>query len=124
MTGYGTDILKSLKRSEESRACIDERKAVGDTGREARKYCRTQYGSRIGNIGRQLGISPQLADRVKANPFDQSKQIRNTPSMGGTVNEFAFGGGSPKPVTSGFNFLYLIPLVLFIPAIRKLIGFK
>ncbi len=126
MTEFGTDILKALKRTDDSRSCIDAKRREGKSGREARKECREVYGSRLGNVGRQLGISPQLAGRVYANAQDQAKFLRNTPKGNGTANSFAFGGGGIAPSTksAGFNLWYLLPLVLFVPAIRKLIGIK
>ena len=58
--------------------------------------------------------------------FDQARSLAQTPSQMGTVNEFAFGGsgGSTDTMKAGFNVWYLLPLVLFLPAVRKLIGIK
>ena len=73
--GYG--MLKNLpgviQRSPESRACIDQKKAEGKSGRQARKECRDQYGSRLGNAGRKLGILPQQAKGLTVSQFAQQQ---------------------------------------------------
>ena len=121
-------MLKNLpgivKRSASSRACIDNKKSQGASSSQSRKECRQVYGSRLGNAGRQLGILPKQSARVRANSYQQTRSLSVTPSKLGTVNEFAFGGGSSKSVEAGFNVWYLLPLVLFLPAVRKLIGIK
>ncbi len=115
-----------VKRSSDSRSCIDAKKRQGASGSQARKECRQVYGSRLGNAGRQLGILPQRDKTVRANMFDQARSLVQTPSKMGTVNEFAFGGsgGTTDTMKAGFNVWYLLPLVLFLPAVRKLIGIK
>jgi hypothetical protein len=126
MTGFGTDILKTLKRSKDSRDCISAKRRSGATGSEARKECRDIYGSRLGNAGRQLGIVPEKVQPVRANAFDQARSLRQTPSKMGTVNEFAFGGssGGTDVVKSGFSYWYLLPLLFFVPQVRKFLGLK
>lgn len=124
--GMLKNIPGIVKRSSDSRACIDTKKRQGASGSQARKECRQVYGSRLGNAGRQLGILPKQSARVQANRFEQARSLADTPSKLGTVNEFAFGGmgGSTDTVKAGFNVWYLLPLVLFLPAVRKLIGIK
>jgi hypothetical protein len=114
-----------LKRTADSRACIDS-KSQTMSRREARRECRDIYGSRLGNAGRKLGILPQEAKGLSVSQFAQKQARANTPNKMGmsTQQEFAFGGGSPTAVKGGFNMWYLIPLVLFIPGIQKLIGIK
>lgn len=118
-------MLKMLGRSSDSKQCIANAKSQGATGKEARRSCRTQYGSRLGNAGRSLGILPKKSQGISVSTFAQQQFLNRTPSQSGTINEFAFGGGNGTQVKkAGFNYLYLIPLVLFVPALRKLIGFK
>jgi hypothetical protein len=118
-----------LQRSPESRECIDSKKAMGLSGRQARQECRDQYGSRLGNAGRKLGILPQQAKGLSVSQFAQKQVRQNTPSKYGMTNEqiiFPSGGSSTGNgvMKGGFNYFYLIPLVLFFPAVRKLIGLK
>ena len=129
----GLGMLKNLpgvlQRSPESRQCIDSKKAMGLSGRQARQECRDQYGSRLGNAGRKLGILPQQAKGLNVSQFVQKQVRQNTPSKFGMTNEqiiFPSGGSSTGGgvMKGGFNYLYLIPLVLFFPAVRKLIGLK
>ena len=121
----GLGMLTAFKRSTESKQCIADAKSGGASGREARRVCRDQYGSRLGNAGRKLGILPQEAKGINVSQYAQKRFLNNSPSNLGMSNEqFAFGGDTGTVRTAGFNYLYLIPLVLFIPAIRKLIGFK
>tara|TARA_E500000331_G_scaffold265551_1_gene256756 strand:- start:364 stop:786 length:423 start_codon:yes stop_codon:yes gene_type:complete len=120
--GMLKNLPSFLKRSAGSRACIDTKKSQGISGKQARQECRQIYGSRLGNAGRQLGILPKQSARVQANRFEQARSLADTPSKLGTVNEFAFGGasGSTDSVKAGFNYLYLLPLLLFVPQIQKL----
>lgn len=125
----GLGMLKNfgtaLKRSPESRACIDGKKASGLSGKQARQQCRTQYGSRLGNAGRQLGILPEELRGVSVSQLVQKSSIKNTPSKFGTVNEAfglggGFNGGTIQAKKGGFNFLYLLPLLFIVPQIQKL----
>ena len=129
-TGLG--MLKNLPsvlgRSADSRACIDQKKAQGKSGRQARAECRDIYGSRLGNAGRKLGILPQQAKGLSVSQFAQQQVRQNTPSKFGMTNEqiiLPSGGSSTGGVMkSGINPLfYLIGLVVFLPTVRKFIGF-
>ncbi len=130
-TGLG--MLKNLPsvigRSADSRACIDQKKAQGKSGRQARAECRDIYGSRLGNAGRKLGILPQQAKGLTVSKFAQQQVRQNTPSKFGMTNEqivlpsggSGTGGGMMK---SGINPLfYLIGLVVFLPTIKKYFKF-
>jgi len=129
-TGLG--MLKNLpgivQRSADSRACIDQKKAQGKSGRQARAECRDVYGSRLGNAGRKLGILPQQAKGLSVSQFAQQQVRQNTPSKFGMTNEqivlpsggSSTGGGAMK---SGINPLFLIGAVFFIPGVRKFFGF-
>lgn len=125
----GLGMLKKvgslLKRSDESRQCIDNKKAQGLSGRQARQECRDRYGSRLGNAGRKLGILPQEAKGLNVSQFVQQKVRANTPNKFGMTNEQFIlpGGGSGTGngvARGGFNYLYLLPLLLFVPQIQKL----
>ncbi len=127
--GYG--MLKNLpgvlQRSSDSRACIDQKKAKGKSGREARQECRDIYGSRLGNAGRKLGILPQQAKGLSVSQFAQQQVRANTPNRFGMTNEQiilpSLGGNTGnQTVKSGFNPLLLLGLVFFIPGVRKFIG--
>ena len=129
-TGLG--MLKNLPsvlgRSADSRACIDQKKAQGKSGSQARAECRDIYGSRLGNAGRKLGILPQQAKGLSVSQFAQQQVRQNTPSKFGMTNEqivlplggSSTGGGMMK---SGINPLFLIGGLLFIPGVRKFLGF-
>ena len=133
--GLGTFALKAatafggkldvFKRSQDSRDCIDTKKAQGKTGRQARKECREQYGSRLGNAGRQLGILPAGSQGVKVNQFLQKQSIKNTPSQMGTVNEFAIPSYPDRVKKAGGNYttILLIGLGVLAFANRKIFGF-
>jgi len=122
----GLGMLKNfgsaLKRTPESRACIDQKKAQGLSGGQARKQCRQQYGSRFGNAGRSLGILPEELKGVSVSQFAQQQSLKRTPNKMGTVSEqFLFPSNSSNMATKGgFNYLYLLPLLLFVPQIQKL----
>ena len=128
----GLGMLKNLpgvlRRSPQSRACIDQKKAEGKSGRVARQECREQFGSRLGNAGRKLGILPQQAKGLTVSEFAQQQVRQNTPSKFGMTNEqivlpsggSSTGGGMVK---SGFNPLFLVAGLLFIPQVRKFLGF-
>ena len=129
IASQGLGMLKKvgslLKRSDESRQCIDNAKSQGASGREARQVCRDRYGSRLGNAGRKLGILPQEAKGLKVSQFAQKLVRGNTPNKFGMTNEQFIlpGGGSGTGngvMKSGFNYLYLLPLLLFVPQIQKL----
>ena len=125
--GGALGMLKMFSRSPGSKQCIADAKSQGATGREARQGCRSEYGSRLGNAGRSLGILPKEAKGISVSRFAQQQFLNRTPSQSGTINEFAFpSGGGTQVKTAGFNFQwwYILPLVLFVPALRKLIGFK
>jgi len=132
IAGEALGMLKNLpgafRRSADSRACIDLKKAQGKSGRQARAECREIYGSRLGNAGRKLGILPQQAKGLSVSQFAQKQVRQNTPSKFGMTNEQIIlpGGGSSTGgvMKSGINPLfYLIGLVVFLPTIRKFIGF-
>ena len=129
-TGLG--MLKNLpgivQRSADSRACIDQKKAQGKSGRQARAECREIYGSRLGNAGRKLGILPQQAKGLSVSQFAQQQVRQNTPSKFGMTNEqivLPSGGSSTGSgvMKSGINPLFLIGAVFFIPGVRKFFGF-
>ena len=129
----GLGMLKqfgsALKRSPESRACIDRKKASGLSGKQARTECRSQYGSRFGNAGRSLGILPEELKGLSINQVIQKESLRNSPARYGTVGEtFGLGQGGGFGGTTnmqakkgGFNLLFLLPLLLFVPQIQKLV---
>lgn len=127
--GLGTfkNIGSALRRSPESRACIDNKKAMGKSGRQAREECREIYGSRLGNAGRKLGILPQQAKGLKVNQFAQQAFRANTPNKLGMTNEqfiLPSGGASTGngAVRGGFNPLLLVGLLFFLPPVRKIFG--
>mgnify|MGYP001322376866 FL=1 len=129
-TGLG--MLKNLpgivQRSADSRACIDQKKAQGKSGRQARAECRDIYGSRLGNAGRKLGILPQQAKGLSVSQFAQKQFRQNTPSKFGMTNEqivLPLGGSSTGNgvMKSRINPLFLIGGLLFIPGVRKFLGF-
>lgn len=126
----GLGMLEGLKgvvqRTPESRACIDNLKSKGKTGREARRECRKVYGSRLGNAGRQLGILPQEAKGLNVSQFAQKKLLSNTPNKMGMVNEQLIVGtnGTTPLRKGGFQAWWLLlGLLFFVPDIRKQIGF-
>ena len=132
MASVGYGMLKNLpgvlQRSPESRECIDSKKAMGLSGRQARQECRDEYGSRLGNAGRKLGILPQQAKGLSVSQFAQKQVRQNTPSKFGMTNEqivFPSGGSSTGNgvIKSGFNPLFLVAGLLFIPGVRKFLGF-
>ena len=101
---------------------------MGKSGRQARQECRDQYGSRLGNAGRKLGILPQQAKGLSVSQFAQKQVKQNTPSKFGMTNEqiiFPSGGSSTGGgvMKSGFNPLFLAVGLLFIPGVRKFLGF-
>jgi len=118
-------VGKLLKRSDDSRNCIDNAKAQGFSGKEARQQCRDRYGSRLGNAGRKLGILPQEAKGLSVSQFTQQAVRSNTPSKFGMTNEqfiLPSGGSSTGNgvMKGGFNFLYLLPLLFLLPGVQKL----
>ena len=121
----GGQILDLLKRSPESRACIDQKKAQGKSGREARRECKKKFGSRLGNAGRSLGILPEALKGVSVSQFLQKKSIKNTPSQMGTVNEFAIPSYPSGAKKAGGNYMTVILLGLgvLLFANRKFLGF-
>ena len=125
-TGLGMlrNVGSAFKRSPESRQCIDEQKAMGKSGREARQVCRDRYGSRLGNAGRKLGILPQEAKGVKVSQFAQDQFKRSIPNkLGMTSEQIVFPGGSTTTRKSGFNPIFLLFAIPFIPGVRKFFGF-
>ena len=127
----GIGMLKNLpsvlRRSPDSRACIDNKKAQGLSGRQARRECRDLYGSRLGNAGRKLGILPQQAKGLSVSQFVQQKVRANTPNKFGMTNEqfiLPSGGASTGNgvVRGGFNPLLLVGLLFFLPPVRKIFG--
>ena len=129
-TGLGMlrNLPSVLGRSADSRACIDQKKAQGKSGRQARAECRDIYGSRLGNAGRKLGILPQQAKGLSVSQFAQQQVRQNTPSKFGMTNEqivLPLGGSSTGNgvMKSGINPLFLIGGLLFIPGVRKFLGF-
>tara|TARA_Y100001973_G_C5134208_1_gene299419 strand:+ start:257 stop:688 length:432 start_codon:yes stop_codon:yes gene_type:complete len=126
--GMLKNLPSILKRSADSRACIDNKKAQGLSGRQARRECRDLYGSRLGNAGRKLGILPQQAKGLSVSQFAQQKVRGNTPSKFGMTNEQFIlpGGGSSTGsgvAKAGFNPLLIGIGLLFIPGVRKFLGF-
>jgi hypothetical protein len=115
----------ALKRTQDSRDCIDFKKAQGKTGKQARKECRDQFGSRLGNAGRQLGILPQDSQRLRVNKFLQKQSIKNTPSQMGTVNEFSIPSYPDRVKKAGGNYMtvLLLGLGVLLFANRKFLGF-
>ena len=125
-TGIGMlqNIRSAVKRSSESRQCIDEQRSIGKSGREARQVCRDRYGSRLGNAGRKLGILPQQAKGVKVSQFAQDQFKKSIPNkLGMTSEQIVFPGGSTTTRKSGFNPIFLLFAIPFIPGVRKFLGF-
>ena len=125
--GMLKNLPSILKRSPESRACIDNKKAQGLSGQQARRECRDLYGSRLGNAGRKLGILPQQAKGLSVSQFVQQKVRANTPNKFGMTNEqfiLPSGGASTGNgvVRGGFNPLLLVGLLFFLPPVRKIFG--
>ena len=125
--GMFKNIGSALRRTPESRACIDNKKAMGKSGRQARQECREIYGSRLGNAGRALGITPQQAKGLKVSQFAQQAVRGKTPSAFGMTNEqiiLPSGGSSTGNgvVRGGFNPLLLVGLLFFLPPVRKIFG--
>ena len=122
--GMLRNVGTALKRSPESRQCIDEQKAMGKSGREARQVCRDRYGSRLGNAGRKLGILPQEAKGVNVSQFAQDQFKRSIPNkLGMTSEQIVFPSGSTTARKGGFNPIFLLFAIPFIPAVRKFLGF-
>ena len=126
--GMFKNIGSALRRTPESRACIDNKKAMGKSGRQARQECREIYGSRLGNAGRQLGITPQQAKGLSVNQFAQQAVRAKTPSKFGMTNEqfiLPSGGASTGNgvARARFNPLLIGIGLLFIPGVRKFLGF-
>ena len=133
--GLGTFALKAvsslkgqlgvLKRTQQSRDCIDSKNAQGISGRQARRECREQFGSRLGNAGRQLGILPAGSQGVSVSQFLQKQSIKNTPSQMGTVNEFAIPSYPNGVKKAGGNYMtvLLLGLGVLLFANRKFFGF-
>ena len=122
--GMLRNLGSALKRSPESKQCISEQKSAGLSGRQARKVCRDRYGSRLGNAGRKLGILPQEAKGVKVSQFAQNQFKKNIPNkIGMTSEQIVFGNGSMQPKQGGFNPLFLLLALPFIPGVRKFLGF-
>ena len=116
--------LSVLKRSKESRECIDSKKAQGKTGRQARKECRKQYGSRFGNAGRALGILPKELKGVSVSQFLNKRSIKNTPDPMGTVNQGIIPSMGVKKATPNYTMTFLlIGLAVLGFANRKFLGF-
>jgi len=122
----GTGFMKligQVRRSPEKRQCIQDQKTAGASGREARQYCRQQYGSGIGNLGRSLGLTGKKEGRIQQRPifpaFDKTNGAYMSPS-GMAIPT----GGVRTAGLGAFQWWWLLPIVLFVPGIRKLIGFK
>ena len=125
--GMFKNIGSALRRTPESRACIDNKKAQGLSGRQARKECREIYGSRLGNAGRALGITPQQAKGLSVSQFAQQAVRGKTPNKFGMTNEqFILPSGGANTgngvVRGGFNPLLLVGLLFFLPPVRKIFG--
>ena len=120
----GTGFMKfigQVRRSPEKRQCIADQKQAGASGREARQFCRQQYGSGIGNLGRSLGLTGKKQGRIKQRPIFPAFDNSNNMSPSG----MAMPTGGPRTAGLGaFQWWWLLPIVLFVPAIRKLIGLK
>ena len=122
--GMLRNVGSALKRSSESKQCIAEQKAAGLSGSQARKVCRDRYGSRLGNAGRKLGILPQQAKGVSVSQFAQNQFKKNIPNkIGMTSEQFVFPNGQLQPRQGGFNPLFLLLALPFIPGVRKFLGF-
>jgi len=116
--------LSALKRTKESRDCIDSKKAQGKTGREARKECRKIYGSRFGNAGRALGILPEALKGVSVSQFLNKRSVKNTPDPMGTVNQGIIPSMGVKKASPNYNMTFLlIGLGVLAFANRKIFGF-
>ena len=120
----GTGFMKligQVRRSPEKRQCIQDQRQAGATGREARRFCRQQYGSGIGNLGRSLGLTGEREGRIKQRPIFPAFDKSNGALMSPTSLAMPTGG---VRTAGAFQWWWLLPLILFVPAIRKQIGFK
>jgi len=122
----GTGFMKligQVRRSPEKRQCISDQKQAGASGRKAREFCRDKYGSGIGNLGRSLGLTGKKEGRIQQRPmfpaFDKSNGAYMSPSSMAVPT-----GGVRTAGAGAFQWWWLLPIVLFVPGIRKLIGFK
>ena len=122
----GTGFMKligQVRRSPEKRQCISDQKQAGASGREARQFCRQQYGSGIGNLGRSLGLTGKKEGRIQQRPIFPAFDKSNGAYM--SASGMAMPTGGPRTAGAGtFQWCWLLPIVLFVPAIRKLIGLK
>ncbi len=121
----GMDFMKiigQVRRSPEKRQCIQDQKQAGASGREARQYWREQYGSGIGNLGRSLGLTGKREGRIKQRPIFPAFDKTSGSSMSPTG--FAMPTGTRTAGAGAFQWWWLLPIVLFVPGIRKLIGIK
>jgi len=120
----GTGFMRfigQVRRSPQKKQCIAEQKQAGATGREARQFCRQQYGSGIGNLGRTLGLTGKREGRVTQKPLFPRPDQTNGALM--SAGGFAIPTGGVKKA-GAFQWWWLLPVVLFVPAIRKQIGLK
>lgn len=105
-------FIGQVRRSPEKRQCIQDQKQAGASGREARQYCREQYGSGIGNLGRSLGLTGKKEGRIKQTPmfpaFDNSNGAYMSPG------NFAMPTGTR---TAGFQWWWLLGLLIFLPGL-------
>lgn len=120
-TGF-MKIIGQIRRSPEKRQCIQDQRQAGASGREARQYCRQQYGSGLGNLGRSLGLTGKKEGRIKQRPIFPAFDKNNGAYMSPTG--LAMPTGTRTAGLGAFQWWWLLPIVLFVPAIRKLIGFK
>ena len=125
MAKVGTNFMKiigQIRRSPEKQACIDQAVGGGASKRDARKSCRKTYGSGIGNLGRSLGLTGEKESRISARPifpaFNQSNGVMMSPNEGKT---WAIGSYGNTRTAGSFSWWYILPVLLFLPAVRKLI---
>jgi len=119
----GTGFVKfigQIQRSPEKAQCIQAQKQAGATGREARQHCRRIYGSGIGNLGRSLGLTGKREGRIQQKPIFQRYDKTN----GALMSPSGLAMPTGNYATAGFKWWWLLPIVLFVPAIRKQIGLK
>ena len=112
----GTGFMKfigQVRRSPEKRQCISDQKQAGATGREARQFCRQQYGSGIGNLGRTLGLTGKKEGRIKQNPIFPSFDRSNGALMSPAGMAMPTGGVR----TAGFQWWWLLGLLIFLPGL-------